>query len=150
MTTRLWSVSWLQVGLAEVCVWHGVPLTVLLLAAITNKRPQFVEFAKEVCERLAVLGHWADYIDPCRWGPSSGSGASLAHPCIDGAASVGSSVLPHHRRPRSPCPSLCCCRRSGLPMIHRGTNAVYGEVEAAATLLGYRTQNAGCCKVGAA
>jgi hypothetical protein len=28
--------------------------------------PQFVEFAKAVCERLAALGHWADYIDPCR------------------------------------------------------------------------------------
>lgn len=38
---------------------------------------------------------------------------------------------------------------SGLPMVHRGTNAVYGEVEALTTLLGYRTQNAGCCKVGA-
>lgn len=28
---------------------------------------QFVEFAKVVCERLAAAGHWADYIDPCRW-----------------------------------------------------------------------------------
>lgn len=36
---------------------------------------------------------------------------------------------------------------SGLPMIHRDTSAVYGEVEALCTLLGYRTQNAGCCKV---
>lgn len=27
---------------------------------------QFVEFAKVVCERLEALGHWADYIDPCR------------------------------------------------------------------------------------
>lgn len=29
---------------------------------------QFMEFAKVVCERLAALGHWADYIDPCRCG----------------------------------------------------------------------------------
>lgn len=36
---------------------------------------------------------------------------------------------------------------SGLPMIHRETNSVYGEVAALSTLLGYRTQNAGCCKV---
>ena len=36
---------------------------------------------------------------------------------------------------------------SGLPMIHRDTGSVYGEVEALCTLLGYRTQNAGCCKV---
>ncbi|KAI7842746.1 hypothetical protein COHA_003674 [Chlorella ohadii] len=36
---------------------------------------------------------------------------------------------------------------SGLPMVHRGTNAVYGEVEALVTLLGYKTQNAGCCKI---
>ncbi|KAI3429551.1 hypothetical protein D9Q98_005639 [Chlorella vulgaris] len=36
---------------------------------------------------------------------------------------------------------------SGLPMVHRDTNAVYGEVEALVTLLGYRIQNAGCCKI---
>lgn len=36
---------------------------------------------------------------------------------------------------------------SGLPMVNRGTAAVYGEVEALATLLGYRIANAGCCKV---
>ena len=36
---------------------------------------------------------------------------------------------------------------SGLPMIHRDSGAVYGEVEALVTLLGYRTQNAGCCKI---
>lgn len=41
-------------------------------------------------------------------------------------------------------PATCC---SGLPMVHRGTNAVYGEVEALVTLLGYKIQNAGCCKV---
>lgn len=36
---------------------------------------------------------------------------------------------------------------SGLPMIHRETNSVYGEVQALSTLLGYKTQNAGCCKI---
>lgn len=36
---------------------------------------------------------------------------------------------------------------SGLPMVHRETGNVYGEVEALCTLLGYQTQNAGCCKV---
>jgi hypothetical protein len=36
---------------------------------------------------------------------------------------------------------------SGLPMIHRETGSVYGEVQALATLLGYRLQNAGCCKI---
>lgn len=36
---------------------------------------------------------------------------------------------------------------SGLPMVHRETGAVYGEVEALCTLRGYRTQNAGCCKI---
>ena len=35
---------------------------------------------------------------------------------------------------------------SGLPMLNRETNSVYGEVEALSTLLGYRVQNAGCCK----
>ena len=37
---------------------------------------------------------------------------------------------------------------SGLPMVHQDTGAVYGEVEALSSLLGYKTQNAGCCKVG--
>jgi len=36
---------------------------------------------------------------------------------------------------------------SGLPMIYRETNSVYGEVQALSTLLGYKTQNAGCCKI---
>lgn len=36
---------------------------------------------------------------------------------------------------------------SGLPMIHRGNNAPYSEVDALATLLGYACANAGCCKV---
>ena len=60
-----------------------------------------MEFAAEVCRRLAAAGHWADYIDPC----------------------------------------------SGLPMVHKETGNVYGEVEALCTLLGYKSQNAGCCKI---
>eukprot|EP00271_Cylindrocystis_brebissonii_P022042 TRINITY_DN8252_c0_g1_i3.p1 TRINITY_DN8252_c0_g1~~TRINITY_DN8252_c0_g1_i3.p1 ORF type:complete len:183 (-),score=18.03 TRINITY_DN8252_c0_g1_i3:787-1335(-) len=36
---------------------------------------------------------------------------------------------------------------SGLPMIHRDTTTVYSEVEGLATLLGYVSANAGCCKV---
>ena len=36
---------------------------------------------------------------------------------------------------------------SGLPMIHKEGNAVYGEVQGLVTLLGYKTQNAGCCSV---
>eukprot|EP00879_Flechtneria_rotunda_P026377 GHRR01028121.1.p2 GENE.GHRR01028121.1~~GHRR01028121.1.p2 ORF type:complete len:150 (+),score=51.42 GHRR01028121.1:319-768(+) len=36
---------------------------------------------------------------------------------------------------------------SGLPMIHQGTNNVYLEVEGLSLLLGYKTQNAGCCKI---
>eukprot|EP00887_Chlorella_sp_A99_P003154 scaffold9.g3154.t1 len=36
---------------------------------------------------------------------------------------------------------------SGLPMVHRETGSMYGEVDALATLLGYHCQNAGCCKV---
>lgn len=31
-------------------------------------------------------------------------------------------------------------------MIHREGSAVYGEVDALVTLLGYKTANAGCCK----
>ena len=62
---------------------------------------RFMEFAAEVCRRLAAAGHWADYIDPC----------------------------------------------SGLPMVHKETGNVYGEVEALCTLLGYKSQNAGCCKI---
>ena len=36
---------------------------------------------------------------------------------------------------------------SGLPMVHKEGAAVYGEVDALVTLLGYPTANAGCCKV---
>lgn len=36
---------------------------------------------------------------------------------------------------------------SGLPMIHKNSNNVYGEVQGLVTLLGYQTQNAGCCKI---
>lgn len=36
---------------------------------------------------------------------------------------------------------------SGLPMIHREGNNVYGEVQGLVSLLGYQTQNAGCCKI---
>jgi len=32
-------------------------------------------------------------------------------------------------------------------MIQQGTNNVYPEVEGLSVLLGYKTQNAGCCKV---
>eukprot|EP00878_Enallax_costatus_P008273 GHUV01008649.1.p1 GENE.GHUV01008649.1~~GHUV01008649.1.p1 ORF type:complete len:175 (+),score=26.50 GHUV01008649.1:208-732(+) len=36
---------------------------------------------------------------------------------------------------------------SGLPMIQQGTNNVYPEVEGLSVLLGFKTQNAGCCKI---
>ena len=36
---------------------------------------------------------------------------------------------------------------SGLPMIHKQGNNVYGEVQGLVTLLGYQIQNAGCCKI---
>lgn len=36
---------------------------------------------------------------------------------------------------------------SGLPMVHKDGNNVYGEVQGLVTLLGYHTQNAGCCKI---
>lgn len=32
-------------------------------------------------------------------------------------------------------------------MVHRDTNTVYSEVEGLSLLLGYKTANAGCCKV---
>lgn len=36
---------------------------------------------------------------------------------------------------------------SGLPMIHTQGSNVYGEVQGLVTLLGYQTQNAGCCTI---
>lgn len=36
---------------------------------------------------------------------------------------------------------------SGLPMIHKEGSNVYGEVQGLVTLLGYQTQNAGCCTI---
>lgn len=36
---------------------------------------------------------------------------------------------------------------SGLPMVHKESTVPYGEVDGFSTLLGYRTSNAGCCKI---
>ena len=36
---------------------------------------------------------------------------------------------------------------SGLSMINRDSQHVYGEVDALVTLLNYQTTNSGCCKV---
>merc|ERR1712087_158229 len=36
---------------------------------------------------------------------------------------------------------------SGLPMVNKNNQCVYGEVDALSTLLGYKTTNSGCCKV---
>lgn len=36
---------------------------------------------------------------------------------------------------------------SGLSMVHRDSQHVYGEVDALVTLLNYQTTNSGCCKV---
>ena len=38
--------------------------------------------------------------------------------------------------------------RSLLQMVHKESTVPYGEVEGFSTLLGYKTSNAGCCKVG--
>lgn len=127
---------------------------------------QFVEFAKVVCDRLAAAGHWADYIDPCRralgWLQHAAAGPmlqiclhaqrhrqlALGGAAQEGGITSGSSYDLCAAPSSTLCPSHSSC--SGLPMVHRGTNAVYGEVEALVTLLGYKTQNAGCCKVGLA
>ena len=34
-----------------------------------------------------------------------------------------------------------------LQMVHKDSTVPYGEVEGFSTLLGYKTSNAGCCKV---
>lgn len=34
-----------------------------------------------------------------------------------------------------------------MQMVQQGTNNVYPEVEGLSVLLGFKTQNAGCCKV---
>lgn len=36
---------------------------------------------------------------------------------------------------------------SGLSMVHRDSQSIYGEVDALVTLLNYQTTNSGCCKV---
>lgn len=37
--------------------------------------------------------------------------------------------------------------RFDLQMVHKDSTVPYGEVEGFSTLLGYKTSNAGCCKV---
>ena len=105
-----------------------------------------MDFAKAVCADLMAQGHWADYIDPC-------SGLPMLHRDT-GALRVQRAAAPlaserggrEHARPAqssrsgssppTPPPAPCC-----------GAGAVYGEVEALSTLRGFRTQNAGCCKI---
>ena len=36
---------------------------------------------------------------------------------------------------------------SGLSMVHKDSQSIYGEVDALVTLLNYQTTNSGCCKV---
>ena len=36
---------------------------------------------------------------------------------------------------------------SGLSMVHKDSQQIYGEVDALVTLLNYQTSNTGCCKV---
>jgi hypothetical protein len=43
-----------------------------------------------------------------------------------------------------------CMLLPRLQMIQQGTNNVYPEVEGLSLLLGFKTQNAGCCKVSGA
>ena len=117
-------------------IWHAG-------ADVSSVRVQFVEFAKSVCAVLAGRGYWADYIDPCSGLPVSPTSRATHTGCRAAAES---------RRVRLP--STCSpCRQSfevpscTLQMIHREYHNVYSEVDALSTLLGYKTSNAGCCKV---
>lgn len=92
---------------------------------------RFFVFAKAVVGKLEAQGHWADYIDPC-------SGLPVR------------PAAPQARWPKTPvaCRRLRCLSHpvSRPQMVHREGSAVYGEVDALVTLLGYKTANAGCCK----
>jgi hypothetical protein len=50
--------------------------------------------------------------------------------------------------PQGNCTAAAVAVTAGLAqMIQQGTNNVYPEVEGLSLLLGFKTQNAGCCKV---
>ena len=100
-----------------------------------------MSWAGGVCSVLSEQGHWSDYIDPCS-GLAVSNAASLPLP-ICGSVLIGARVLlpsaPAHYCPFSP--PRC------LQMLHKEGSQVYSEVEALSILKGYKTANAGCCKV---
>jgi Methylmalonic aciduria and homocystinuria type D protein len=106
---------------------------------------QFCEFAKAACDLLAARGYWADYIDPCS-GLPVGICMHILTPCSSeyspGVASTVSSS--HCLLGLTP---LRACHSIGMQMVHKESTVPYGEVEGFSTLLGYKTSNAGCCKV---
>lgn len=69
---------------------------------------------------MKCRGFWADYIDPC-------SGLSVRSMNL-----IIFYILPNYMSSQ---------------MISKETNKVYSEVYGAEILLGYRSQNAGCCKI---
>ena len=109
--------------------------------------PQFVDFAKSVCAVLAGRGYWADYIDPCSGLPVStlqlprARKAVRERPCMAVTNFAAQLAAPDQQRLMAP--------SRALQMIHREYQNVYSEVDALSTLLGYKTSNAGCCKVRA-
>lgn len=44
----------------------------------------FLEFGKEICDRIRALGYWADYIDPCSGLPMIASDCNKVYSEVDG------------------------------------------------------------------
>jgi hypothetical protein len=55
---------------------------IIIIASFWNL--QFLEFGKELCERIRAMGYWADYIDPCSGLPMMTRECNKVYSEVDG------------------------------------------------------------------
>jgi len=49
-----------------------------------SKMKQFIEFGREICERIIAHGYWADFIDPCSGLPMLSQSCNKVYSEVDG------------------------------------------------------------------
>lgn len=143
----------------------------MLLCAV-----QFMEWSRCVCDKLQEQGYWCDFIDPCSGLPVStqpqqvqlcSAGCKGLMPCCSckccatcrgshspapaqsmaAVTQVSVAYTSSSQRITVTCTAVPAGPAQLPQMIQQGTNNVYPEVEGLSLLLGFKTQNAGCCKV---
>lgn len=106
-----------------------LPLASLKALSCPPPALQFVEFAADVCRRLAAAGHWADYIDPCsglpmvhkETGARAGAGKGGPPTCAAAAPMLARSLPPAPCRLMRPAPDYATTPCSPKPRFHDAT-----------------------------